>query len=130
VTGSFALSPKPGEQHGLVSFADGRLAVADRAPALRQMPQPDEPDQSRSPTGPFRKANLRMSELRIHRNQDRPGSSHVERGQPAGGLYQAAGMSDDLGLIQIAMRVGMCCALTAVGAVGIFMIIRFVAWTG
>jgi hypothetical protein len=39
-------------------------------------------------------------------------------------------MSDDLGLIPIAMRVGMCCALTAVGAVGIFMIIRFVAWTG
>ncbi len=39
-------------------------------------------------------------------------------------------MSDDLGLIQIAMRVGMCHALTAVGAVSIFMIVRFVAWTG
>jgi hypothetical protein len=39
-------------------------------------------------------------------------------------------MSNDLNLIQIAMRVGMSCALTAVAAVGIFMIIRFVAWVG
>jgi len=39
-------------------------------------------------------------------------------------------MSDDLRLVQIAMRVGMSCALTAVAAVGIFMIIRFVAWNG
>jgi hypothetical protein len=39
-------------------------------------------------------------------------------------------MNDDLNLIQIAMRVGMSCALTAVMAVGIFMIIRFVAWVG
>ena len=39
-------------------------------------------------------------------------------------------MNDDLNLIQIAMRVGMSCALTAVTAVGIFMIIRFVAWVG
>jgi hypothetical protein len=36
-------------------------------------------------------------------------------------------MSDDLNLIQIAVRVGMSCALTAVSAVGISMIIRFVA---
>jgi hypothetical protein len=39
-------------------------------------------------------------------------------------------MNDDLSLIEIAMRVGMSCALTAVSAVGIFMIIRFVAWMG
>jgi hypothetical protein len=39
-------------------------------------------------------------------------------------------MNDDLSLIQIAMRVGMSCALTAVMAVGIFMVIRFVAWVG
>ena len=39
-------------------------------------------------------------------------------------------MSDDLNLIQIAVRVGMSCALTALSAVGIFMIIRFVAWVG
>jgi hypothetical protein len=39
-------------------------------------------------------------------------------------------MSNDLGLIQIAMRVRMSCALTAVAVVGIFMIIRFVAWAG
>jgi hypothetical protein len=39
-------------------------------------------------------------------------------------------MSNDLGLIQIAMRVGMSCAITAVAAVGIFMVIRFVAWAG
>jgi hypothetical protein len=39
-------------------------------------------------------------------------------------------MSDDLNLIQIAVRVGMSCALTALSAVGIFMIIRFVAWIG
>jgi hypothetical protein len=36
-------------------------------------------------------------------------------------------VNDDLNLIQIAMRVGMSCALTAVTAVGIFMIFRFVA---
>jgi hypothetical protein len=39
-------------------------------------------------------------------------------------------MNDDFSLIQIAMRIGMSCALTAVAAVGIFMIIRFVAWVG
>jgi hypothetical protein len=39
-------------------------------------------------------------------------------------------MSDDLGLIQIAMRVGISCALTAVAAAGIFMILRFVVWAG
>jgi hypothetical protein len=39
-------------------------------------------------------------------------------------------MNDDLNLIQIATRVGMSCAITAVAAVGIFMIIRFVAWVG
>jgi hypothetical protein len=39
-------------------------------------------------------------------------------------------MNDDLSLIQIAMRVGMSCALTAVTAVDIFVIIRFVAWVG
>jgi hypothetical protein len=71
-----------------------------------------------------------MSEVRLHRNQGYSGSSQVERDQSAGGSYQAAGMSDDLGLIQIAMRVGMSCALTAVAAVGIFMIIRYVAWVG
>jgi hypothetical protein len=39
-------------------------------------------------------------------------------------------MSDDLGLVEIAMRVGMSCAITAVAAVGIFMVIRFVGWAG
>jgi hypothetical protein len=39
-------------------------------------------------------------------------------------------MTEDLSLLQIIMRVGMSCALTAVGALGIFMIIRFVAWVG
>ena len=39
-------------------------------------------------------------------------------------------MSEDLTLLQIVMRVGMTCALTAVAAVGIFMVIRFVAWVG
>ena len=39
-------------------------------------------------------------------------------------------MSDDLGLVEIAMRVGMSCAITAVAAVGIFMIIRFFDWAG
>jgi hypothetical protein len=39
-------------------------------------------------------------------------------------------MIEDLSLLQIIMRVGMSCALTAVGALGIFMIIRFVAWVG
>lgn len=39
-------------------------------------------------------------------------------------------MTEDLTLLQIIMRVGMSCALTAVGAVAIFMLIRFVAWLG
>jgi hypothetical protein len=39
-------------------------------------------------------------------------------------------MSEDLTLLQIIMRVGMSCALTAVAAVGIFMVIRVVAWEG
>jgi hypothetical protein len=39
-------------------------------------------------------------------------------------------MNDDLSLIDLAMRVGMSCALTAVLAIGIFMVIRFVAWIG
>jgi hypothetical protein len=71
-----------------------------------------------------------MSDVRLYRNQDRSGFSQIARDQSAGGSYQAAVMSDDLGLIQIAMRVGMSCAITAVAAVGIFMIIRFVAWAG
>jgi hypothetical protein len=39
-------------------------------------------------------------------------------------------MNDDLRILQIAMRLGMSCALTAFMAAGIFMIIRFVAWVG
>jgi hypothetical protein len=39
-------------------------------------------------------------------------------------------MNDDLNLSEIAMRVGMSCALTAVAAVGIFMMIRLFAWIG
>jgi hypothetical protein len=39
-------------------------------------------------------------------------------------------MIEDLSLMQITMRVGMSCALTAVLAAGIFMVIRFVAWVG
>jgi hypothetical protein len=39
-------------------------------------------------------------------------------------------MTDDLTLLQIAMRVGMSCASTAVLAAGIFTIIRISAWLG
>jgi hypothetical protein len=39
-------------------------------------------------------------------------------------------MTEDLTLLQITMRVGISCALSAVAVVGIFMIIRFVAWVG
>jgi hypothetical protein len=39
-------------------------------------------------------------------------------------------MTEHLTFLGILMRVGMSCALTAVGAVGIFMIIRFVAGVG
>jgi hypothetical protein len=39
-------------------------------------------------------------------------------------------MTDDLTLLQIAMRVGMSCAFTAVLAAGIFTIIRISAWLG
>jgi hypothetical protein len=44
--------------------------------------------------------------------------------------FTAPRMIDDLTLLQIAMRIGMSCALTAVLAVGIFIVIRFVAWVG
>jgi hypothetical protein len=39
-------------------------------------------------------------------------------------------MIKGLSLMQFAMGVGMSCALTAVLAAGIFMVIRFVAWVG
>jgi hypothetical protein len=39
-------------------------------------------------------------------------------------------MNDDLGLLQIAIRLVSSCALTAAMAFGIFMVIRFVAWVG
>jgi|GraSoi2013_100cm_1033763.scaffolds.fasta_scaffold07475_7 hypothetical protein len=39
-------------------------------------------------------------------------------------------MNDHLSLIQIATRLGMSVALTAVLAVGIFMVIQFVARVG
>jgi hypothetical protein len=39
-------------------------------------------------------------------------------------------MNDDLSLVQIPVRVGMSCALTAAMAVAIFMVMRFVAWVG
>jgi hypothetical protein len=37
-------------------------------------------------------------------------------------------MADAVSLIETAMRVGMCCALAAVVAVGILMVTRFAAW--
>jgi hypothetical protein len=36
----------------------------------------------------------------------------------------------DLSLIQIAIRVGMACALTAIIAICVFCVIRFMAGTG
>ena len=39
-------------------------------------------------------------------------------------------MNQNLHIIEIAGRVGMSCALATVVAVGIFMLIRFVAWLG
>ena len=71
-----------------------------------------------------------MREVQLHGNQARFRSPEVRRDQPLGKQYQAARMTEDLTLVQIAMRVGVSCALTAVLAVGIFMIIRFVAWVG
>jgi len=35
-------------------------------------------------------------------------------------------MNDDLNQLRVLMRIGMSCAFTAVLAVGIFMVIRFV----
>jgi hypothetical protein len=39
-------------------------------------------------------------------------------------------MADDLTLLQIAMRVGMSCAFTAVAASGTLMVFRISAWLG
>jgi hypothetical protein len=41
---------------------------------------------------------------------------------------QAADMS--LTVIRIATRIGISCALIAVGAVGLFIVIRYLAWVG
>jgi len=46
------------------------------------------------------------------------------------GFCEPAAMTDDLTLLQIAMRVGMSCAFTAVAAAGILMIFRISAWLG
>jgi hypothetical protein len=35
-----------------------------------------------------------------------------------------------LTLIRITMRIAMPCAIVAVGAVGLFIVVRFVAWMG
>jgi hypothetical protein len=35
-----------------------------------------------------------------------------------------------LTVMRIAMRVGISCALIAVGAVGLFIVIRYMAWVG
>jgi hypothetical protein len=39
-------------------------------------------------------------------------------------------MNQNLRFIEVAGRLGMSFALTAVIAVGIFMVVRFVAWVG
>jgi hypothetical protein len=36
----------------------------------------------------------------------------------------------NLTLLRIAMRVGMSCAIVAVSAVGLFIVVRYVAWMG
>jgi hypothetical protein len=36
----------------------------------------------------------------------------------------------NLTVIRIAMRIGMPCALVAVGAVSLLMVIRYMAWAG
>jgi len=35
-----------------------------------------------------------------------------------------------LTVIRITMRIGMPCALIAVGAVGVLMVVRYMAWAG
>ncbi len=35
-----------------------------------------------------------------------------------------------LTLIRITMRIGMPCAIAAVGALGVFIVIRHIAWMG
>jgi hypothetical protein len=71
--------------------------------------------------------NLRLHEACSHRNKMDPlKSGDVNRLTSISGRR----MNDDLSLIDIVTRVGMSFALTAVLAVGIFMVIRFVAWVG
>jgi hypothetical protein len=121
-------SADAGEPHDLIF--DRQFSLTHRATALRQMPHAHGLDEQGSAVRPVRKANLRMPEMRLHRNQNLLRSSPVRTGRPPDTKYQAAGMIENLSLLQVIMRVGMSCALTAVGALGIFMIIRFVAWVG
>jgi hypothetical protein len=128
VTESVELPPDQGEPHDLIF--DRQFVLADRATALCQVPHAHGPDEYSPAVRSFRKANLRMFEMRLHRNQNCFRSPPLRTGRPPDNQYLATGMTEDLTLLQIIMRVGMSCALTAVGAVGIFMIIRFVAWVG
>ena len=36
----------------------------------------------------------------------------------------------NLTLVRIAMRIGMSCAIVVVSAVGLFIVLRYVAWVG
>ena len=57
-------------------------------------------------------------------------SAEIRRARPDDGQYQAAGMKGGLTFVRVFVQLGMSLALTAVAAVSIFMIIRYVAWVG
>jgi hypothetical protein len=71
-----------------------------------------------------------MPDVQLDRNQDCAEPSDVRSRQVHGRYDRAADMSGDLNLIQIAVRVGMACALTAISVAGIFIAIRLIAWVG
>jgi hypothetical protein len=113
--------------HGFIAASS---ALDHRAPALREMSGAHESDGCSRPERRIRQADIRLSEMRQHRYQDCARPFEVRRDHPPGKQYRAADLSEHLTFLGIMMRVGMSCALTAVGAVGIFMIITLIAGVG
>jgi hypothetical protein len=70
-----------------------------------------------------------MPKVPFYRNKACAGSFQIRQRQALDEQCLATGMKD-FNLTQIAVRVGMSCALTAVTAVGIFMVIRLVVGPG
>ena len=71
-----------------------------------------------------------MLEMRLYRHQDRFRPAEVRRPRQDGQQHQAAGVTPGHAFVRVLVQLGMSFALTTVAAVGIFIVIRYVAWVG